>query len=182
MLEKIVDIKTPDGILNSYAYYPDEGGPFPVVVYYHDAAGAREAHADACRRIAAAGYYVLMPNLYYRQFRCIDIDVDRFSDPAYADKTALMFSLSTDLSVSMVMRDTKAVLAFLDTETHARRGKIGLLGYCMSGRFVYRGAGEFSERVASAISMYGNRLVDDAPDSPHLLTHQIKGEMYFGFA
>jgi len=182
MLEKVVDIETADGKMNGYVYCPDEGGPFPVVLMYMDSAGVREPLADVCRRLASSGYYVLMPNLYYRRVRHVDIDVDRFNDPAYGEQTALMWSLNKHLTNSMVMDDTRAMFRFLEGEQAARQGKLGVLGYCMSGPFVYRAAGVFPERVAAAISMYGSPLVSDAPDSSHLTTASIRGEMYFGFA
>lgn len=49
MLEKVVDIETADGTMNSYVYCPDEGGPFPVVLMYMDSAGVREPLANAIK-------------------------------------------------------------------------------------------------------------------------------------
>ena len=182
MLEKIVDIETTDGVMNSYMYCPDEGGPFPVVFMYMDSAGVREPMADVCRRVASAGYFVVMPNLYYRRVKFLDIDVNRFVDAAYGEKLALMWSLNAHLTNTMVMEDTRAMFRFIEGQDSARKGKVGLLGYCMSGPFVYRAAGVFPDKVAAAISMYGSPLISDAPDSSHLTTAQIKCEMYFGFA
>jgi carboxymethylenebutenolidase len=36
--------------------------------------------------------------------------------------------------------------------------------------------------VAAAASIYGTRLVTDAPDSPHIMARKAKGELYFGCA
>lgn len=183
MFEEVIDVVTEDGKMNTYIYRPDEGGPFPVVLFFMDAAGVREALADMCRRLASAGYFVAMPNLFYRKARYVDINVDRFAtDPAYGETTDLLWSLNNHLTNSMVMRDTAALLSRLDADRMARPGKIGLLGYCMSGKFVYRGAADFADRVAAAVAMYGNPLVSDAPDSAHLTTGKISGEIYFGFA
>ena len=182
MLEKLIDIKTDDGTMNAYTYSPDEKGPFPAVIYYHDAAGVREANADACRRIASCGYFVVMPNLYYRKLRYLDIDVDRFSDPAYGETADLMTSLNNSLTTTMVMHDTGRILDTFNAYEKVRGGKVGLLGYCMSGRFVYRAAGVYHDRVAAAVAMYGNRMVTKEADSAHLITKNITGEIYFGFA
>jgi len=182
MLERMVDIERPDGKLNVYAYCPDEGGPFPVVLLYMDASGVREALAKLCRRLASAGYYVLMPNLYYRRVRHFDLGADRLGDPAYGETAALMWSLNGHLTNTMVMEDTQALLDFLKGEKHARSGSIGALGYCMSGPFVYRAAAMFPDRIAATVAMYGSPLISDAPDSAHLSTASIKGEIYFGFA
>ena len=69
MIERDVDIQTDDGLMNSFITYPDEGGPFPVVLFYMDAPGKREELHDMARRIATVGYYVVLPNLYYRNVR-----------------------------------------------------------------------------------------------------------------
>jgi carboxymethylenebutenolidase len=182
MLERTVDIKTRDGDMNTYIYHPERPGPFPVVVMYMDSIGVREELADMCRRIASVGYYVIMPNLYYRRFRSVDIDPVRIMDPAYDEKFRLLWSLIDGLSNTMVTQDTEALLGFLATDPVARPGKLAIIGYCMSGPFVFRLAGEYPDRVAAAASMYGVHLITDKPDSPHLLVDRIEGEMYFACA
>jgi carboxymethylenebutenolidase len=134
------------------------------------------------RRLATVGYYVLMPNLYYRMVRSVDIDADRLRDPAYAQTRDHMWTLNRSLSNTMIEQDTEAMLTFLHTEPQARSAKIGVVGYCLSGRFVFRVAGRFPERIAASASIYGARLVTDLPDSAHLLAEHIKGEMYFACA
>ena len=69
MIEKHIDIPGPDGAMNSFVVYPEEGGPHPVVLFYMDAPGKREELHDMARRLAAVGYYVVLPNLYYRRSR-----------------------------------------------------------------------------------------------------------------
>lgn len=56
MLEKHLDIETPDGAMNTFAVYPEEKGPHPVVLFYMDAPGKREELHDMAQRLAAAGY------------------------------------------------------------------------------------------------------------------------------
>ena len=69
MIERDLDIETTDGVMNTFVVQPDEGGPFPVVLFYMDAPGKREELHDMARRIAAVGYLVVLPNLYYRTSR-----------------------------------------------------------------------------------------------------------------
>ncbi|SDI92298.1 carboxymethylenebutenolidase [Bradyrhizobium lablabi] len=182
MRETVVDLQTKDGLMNTFVFHPDGPGPFPVVIFYMDSVGVREELCDMCRRIATVGYYVIMPNLYYRLARSVDLDADRLHDPAYAESLAWMWKLNRSLSNTMVEQDTQAVFGYLDTDKAARKGKLGVVGYCMSGRFVFRVAGAFPDRVASSASVYGARLITDAPDSAHLLADKIKGEMYFACA
>ena len=182
MRESVVDLKTKDGLMNTFVFHPDGPGPFPVVILYMDSVGVREELCDMCRRIATVGYYVIMPNLYYRLARSVDLDADRLHDPAYAESLAWMWKLNRSLSNTMVEQDTQAVFDHLDTDAAARKGKLGVVGYCMSGRFVFHVAGAFPDRVASSASVYGAKLMTDAPDSAHLLAGNIKGEMYFACA
>jgi carboxymethylenebutenolidase len=114
--------------------------------------------------------------------RSVDIDADRLRDPAYAQTRDHMWTLNRSLSNTMIEQDTEAMLTFLHTEPQARSAKIGVVGYCLSGRFVFRVAGRFPERIAASASIYGARLVTDLPDSAHLLAEHIKGEMYFACA
>jgi len=182
MQERTIDIRTRDGDMNSFAFHPDRPGPHPVVILYMDSLGVREELCDMARRIAGVGYYVLMPNLYYRMARSVDLDGDRLHDPAYADGLALMWKLNRHLTNTLIEQDTEAMFGFLDSEPQARKGKLGVVGYCMSGRFVFRVAGAFPERVAASASVYGARLMTDLPDSAHLLADRIQGEMYFACA
>ena len=69
MIERDLDIATADGAMNTFVVHPEEGGPFPVVLFYMDAPGKREELHDMARRIAAVGYFVVLPNLYYRRTR-----------------------------------------------------------------------------------------------------------------
>ncbi|MFT3799637.1 MAG: dienelactone hydrolase family protein [Burkholderiaceae bacterium] len=179
MQERIVDIATRDGQMNSWIFHPDRPGPHPTVILYMDSVGIREELCDMARRIATVGYYVLMPNLYYRLARSVDIDADRLRDPAYADKNEQMWALNRSLSNTMIEQDTEAMLAFLAGDAASRSDRVGIVGYCLSGRFVFRCAGAFPDRIAASASVYGARLVTDLPDSAHLLAERIRGEMLF---
>ena len=175
MIEKELDIRTPDGAMNTFITHPEEGGPFPAVLFYMDAPGKREELHDMARRIATVGYYVILPNMYYRKTREFKMVRDE-------EGFKRMFAMMEHLSIDLVMRDTQAMLDFVDSQKAARASALGAVGYCMSGPYVFAAAGGFPERVKCAASIYGVRLMTDAPDSPHLLANRVKGELYFGCA
>ena len=52
MIEHHIDIKTPDGLMNTFVVHPEENGPFPVIFFYMDAPGKREELHDMARRFA----------------------------------------------------------------------------------------------------------------------------------
>jgi len=175
MIEHHIDIPTGDGAMNSFVVHPEEGGPFPVVLFYMDAPGKREELHDMARRIAAVGYYVVLPNLYYRVTREFTLVRDEGG-------MKRMFELMHGVSNAMAMRDTAAMLAYVDGQPQARARALGVVGYCMSGPFVFAAAAAFADRIRCAASIYGAGLVTDRPDSPHLTAAQIRGEIYFACA
>lgn len=175
MIEQYLDIQTQDGEMNSFITHPEEGKPFPVVIFYMDAPGKREELHDMARRIATVGYYVILPNLYYRQVREFHMGMP--------DATReRMFQLMHSLSNKLVYEDTQALFDFMDGEEAARSGAIGAVGYCMSGPFVFTVAARFPERIKASASFHGVKLCTDAADSPHLKAERIQGEIYFGCA
>src|ERR1700680_2288709 len=69
MIEKTLDITTKDGAMETFICHPERNGPSPAVFFLMDAYGVREELKDMARRLGSVGYYVLLPNLYYRAGR-----------------------------------------------------------------------------------------------------------------
>src|SRR5437870_13898867 len=69
MIKASVDITSAAGSMESFICRPERGGPYPAVLFLMDAHGIREELRDMVRRLAAVGYYVLLPNLYSRAGR-----------------------------------------------------------------------------------------------------------------
>ena len=176
MTEKHLDIPTADGAMNTFVVYPDGPGPHPVVLFYMDAPGKREELHDMARRLSAAGYYVVLPNLYYRRSR------DYWLKERTPEAMAVMFEHMNALTLEMNVRDTEAMLRFVDAQPEADSTRIGAVGYCMSGPFVMAAAAAFPDRFRSIASIHGANMATDKPDSPHLLAPKIQCESYFGCA
>lgn len=176
MIEQHVDIPTADGAMNSFIACPDEGGPFPVVLFYMDAPGKREELHDMARRLASAGYHVVLPNLYYRQTR------DWFLTERTEEKLAHMFSLMATLTRATTACDTAAMLRFVDAQPQADARRIGAVGYCMSGPFVVWAGVDFADRLACIAAIHGANMATDAPDSPHRVAAQLRCDTYVACA
>ncbi len=176
MIEKHLDIATADGAMNSFVVYPDEGGPHPVVLFYMDAPGKREELHDMARRLASVGYYVVLPNLYYRRSR------DFWLTERTEAKLAVMFEHMASLTNATTQTDTAAMLKFVDAQPEADRSRIGVVGYCMSGPFVMWAAAAFPDRIKCYASIHGANMATDAPDSPHRMPAKIRCEGYFACA
>jgi carboxymethylenebutenolidase len=176
MIEQHIDIATADGAMNSFVVHPEEGGPFPVVLFYMDAPGKREELHDMARRFAAVGYCVVLPNLYYRNSR--DFWLKERTAPAMAE----MFKLMDTLDAATTACDTRALLAFVDALPQADATRIGAVGYCMSGPFVMWAAVAFPDRFRSIASIHGANMATDQPDSPHKVVPGIRCESYYACA
>lgn len=179
MIEHQVDIATNDGAMSTFVCHPERGGPYPVILFFMDAPGIREELRDMARRLASVGYYVMLPNMYYRSGVS---ELGDFIGEANAPVREKMMGLMATLTIPMVMSDADALIAFADADPAASQGKIGTVGYCMSGQYAISAAARYPDRVGSAASIYGVRLFTDTPDSPHLAARKAKGEIYVAWA
>ena len=179
MIEQTVDIATRDGKTTTFIVHPEREGPHPVVLFFMDAPAIREELRDMARRIAAVGYYVMLPNMYYRKGVMELADLPPLPE---AEARARMFDLMGSLTIALVMDDADALLNYADRDPAASKGKVGAVGYCMSGQYAINFAARYPDRVGAAASVYGVQLVTDRPDSPHLAAQKARGELYFACA
>ena len=180
MIEEIRDIATKDGAMETFVCRPERGAPVPAVFLLMDAPGIREELMDMTRRLATAGYCVLLPHLYYRAGRDAKYGPDVLAHGSV--EHGRMRAVRTKMTIPPVMDDIAAMIAFVDGQPHVRKGPVGMHGYCMSGPYALAAAARFPDRVAAAASFYGTWLVSDAVESPHLNLGKAKGELYISCA
>src|SRR6201992_320687 len=142
MIDSQVDIETKDGKTTTFITHPERGGPFPVILFYMDAPAIREELRDMARRFGTMGYYVMLPNMYYRAGV---MELGPINPDPESPERKKMFSLMSSLSIPLVMEDTKALLAYAETQKAANTRIIGTVGYCMSGRYAVHAATHFSD-------------------------------------
>ncbi|MFM0176486.1 dienelactone hydrolase family protein [Paraburkholderia sediminicola] len=134
MVEERIVLPTRDGSCDGYVYYPDTSARYPAVVIYMDSMGMREELRVMARRLAAGGYFVLLPNLYYRLSKGdIVINADLIDEDGPDNQ--LMWKLNRSIYNREVVSDSESLLRFLDAHEHAGKGRVGVIGYCMSGRY-----------------------------------------------
>jgi len=178
--ESTIELPTADGVMATRAFVPDTAGRFPAVIFYMDGLGVRDALVQMARRIASAGYGVVLPNLFYRSRPHAPFHgPTAFSDPAERER---LMALIKEVTPARAMTDTAAVLAWIDAQPALQGARVGTVGYCMGGGPALGAAGAFPGRVAAAASYHGGRLATDAADSPHLLAARAKGRLYIGYA
>jgi carboxymethylenebutenolidase len=185
MIEKFVYIETPAGRMDSFVAHPP-GMPCPAVVVFMDIWGLREELFEIARRVAAAGYYCVLPNTYYRggkvrfEYRNEKGEMRSMESLPWPVQETVRTQMQA-LTDAMVVKDMRSVLDFLALEP-ALPGPKGVIGYCMGGRHALSVAGHYPDEFRATASLHGTRLVTDAKASPHHLVDRFRGEIYCGFA
>lgn len=176
MIEQTVEIATPAGEMTTFIVHPERDGPFPIVIIFMDAPGVRETLRDMARRLASVGYYVMLPNLYYRRGV---MELSNLTALPQERARARLLDLAASLSSATVMEDGDACLGFADVDPAASPGRAGCVGYGTSGQFAVNFAASHPERIGAAASICGIKLVTDQDDSPHLALQHATAELYF---
>jgi carboxymethylenebutenolidase len=174
MIERQVEVKTPDGEMTTFIFHPEHDGPHPVVLYLMDAPSIRPALKDMASRLATAGYYVMLPYLFYRggPFR----EFGQSDEDMHARR-----ELMESVNPTNIVGDAEALLAVAAADPAARDGKVAAVGFCMSGGLVISLARAMPERVAAVASIHGAWIVRDTEDSPHVGLDPVRAEVYMAW-
>ncbi len=182
VVETDVEIKTPDGLCDAAFIHP-KSGSHPGVLIWPDAFGLRPTFREMAKRLAAEGYSVLVPNPFYRVSKAPFTDASKFNFQNPDDRAKLQPLMGSVNAPGNPEKDAIAYVAFLDAQKEVNKSKkIGTQGYCMGGPLVVRTAAAVPNRVGAGASFHGGNLVNNTPDSPHLLAPKVKARMYFGIA
>ncbi|GJE11598.1 MULTISPECIES: dienelactone hydrolase family protein [Methylobacterium] len=174
-----VAIRTQDGTCAMQAVTPDGDGPWPAVILYMDAGGIRPALVDLARQLAAGGYVVLLPDLFYRYGPYGPfVPAEVFK----GDFRAILGPLMATTDNVKAAEDTGALLAYLDTRDDVAGGAVGAVGFCMGGPMALTAAGTYPDRFAAAASFHGGNLATDEPTSPHRAAPRLRAEVYIAAA
>src|SRR5690606_18133471 len=140
---------TSEGSMDVFIACPDAPDrAFPILVQLMDGPGMREELRDHARRMASLGYYVLVPDLYYRFGLKGPLD---FSVPE--DRERIMAAIAA-LTPERVTRDMEALIALAEQDPAARSGRIGLYGFCMGGKLTLQLCQSLGDRVAAGAAIH----------------------------
>lgn len=175
------EIQTRDGKCPTYVYKPEGDGAWPAVLVFMDGIGIRPAVFELGERIAKMGYFVAVPDLFYRAGPYEPMNARTvFSDP---DQLKILREKFFAVAQSaLLMSDVPYFVDFIRAQKEAKPGKIGMTGYCMGGLMSMLAAGTHPDSFAAAAAFHPSRLATDAADSPHLLAPKMKAEIYVGGA
>ena len=174
--ESDVMVKTPDGTADGYFVHP-ASGTAPGVLMWPDIFGLRPAFRQMGKRLAEAGFSVLVVNPFYRAQKA----------PTAANGAATPLAdlrgLAGTLNETTQMTDARAFIGWLDQQASvAKNRKMGTQGYCMSGSFAFRTAAAMPDRVGAVASFHGGGLANQTPNSPHLQVAKTEARILVAIA
>lgn len=131
--------------LEAYAAIPKGPGPFPGVLVFMEAYGNTGHLHGVCDRLAEQGFAALSPDFFHGELI------------GYTDMQAAMAKIST-LKDEVMLQEIAASLDWLDAQAKAKRGSLGVIGFCMGGRLAYLSNCRFPTRLKAAVAFYGGGI------------------------
>lgn len=175
-----LEFESPEGVIDATLHRRDVGQVCPGVLMLPDIRGPRAEFLQMADRLALAGYAVVLPNVYYRLGHAPVPDLSApFPDP---ETMAALLKLKATLTPERVRTDMRALFEGMAAHPAIATGKMGVVGYCMSGSFALRAAAACPDLVGVAASYHGGNLVTRDGESPHFLAERIEAEIYCGHA
>ncbi|TXS00721.1 dienelactone hydrolase family protein [Streptomyces sp. col6] len=175
---KMLQIPTADGQADAFAAFPDDGGRHPGVLMYADGFGIRPVLRELAGELAGHGYYVLVPNLFYRNGPAPVIELPEYiGEEARPAVVARLMPLIEAHTTRRVLSDADAYLTFLTAQPEVCAGPVAVTGYCIGGLLATRTAAAHPGQVAALAAFHGP-VGADGPDSLAGLT----AEIHFGHA
>lgn len=180
VVEQPVTIPTPDGVAQAVLLHPATG-TWPAVLLWPDIRGLRPAFRDLGRKLATAGYTVLVVNAFYRS-AALDGSTSpgELTPEQSSERLGAWRAAASDEGIA---RDTRAYMAWLDAQpsVDARR-KAGTLGYNVGGAHAFRAAAAMPDRFGAVASIHGLGVATARPNSPHLLVGQTHATYFVAMA
>lgn len=176
--ERTLQIPTADGESDAFAAFPAENGPHPGVLMYPDGFGIRPVLREMAGELAGHGYYVLVPNIFYRTGPTPVLDLpEHIGEEARPAIFARLMPLIEAHTTERVLRDADAYLRFLTAQPEVNDGPVAVTGYCIGGLLATRTASAHPGQVA-ALAAFHAPVGAAGPDDLGRLTARV----HFGHA
>jgi carboxymethylenebutenolidase len=183
MPTKVLQIPTADGQADGFAAIPEDGDRHPGVLLYSDAFGVRPELEQRASELARHGYYVLVPNIYYRYGPAPVIELpEHIGEEIRPAVMGQLMPLIEAHTTQRVLRDADAYLRFLTALPEVSAGPVAVIGYCIGAALAMRTATAHPGQVAAVAGFHPGFLVTSAPDSPHRLVPNLTAQVHLGLA
>jgi len=166
------EIEVDGGRMGAYVARPDAAGRWPAVLLFMEIFGINEHIRSVCDRVAAEGYVVMAPDLFFRTAPGIELGYDE----AGLGRGIELMSATT---ATQVIGDVNAALSDLKARPDVGGRGVGAMGFCFGGHVAYLSACELP--IGATASFYGGGIAVGAPgnEQPPTVerTAKIKGRV-----
>ena len=182
MHTKMLHIPTADGRADAFAAFPGRGERHPGVLMYADGFGIRPVLREMARELAGHGYYVLVPNLFYRHGPAPVIELpEHIGEEVRPAVMAQLMPLIEAHTAERVLSDADAYLRFLTAQPEVGAGPVAVTGYCIGGLLAMRTAAAHPGQVAAVAGFHGPVGADE-PGSLHHFLSKLTAQVHLGHA
>ena len=131
--------------LPGYYVTPTGTGKFPAVIVLMEAFGLNNWCKSICNRLAQSGFAAIAPDFY------------RGTTYEYTDVAGAIGKLKS-LNDDAIMSDVGKSLDFLAGKSEINANGIGVMGFCMGGRYAFLTNAVYPTKIKAAISFYGGGI------------------------
>ena len=167
-----VTVQVPDGSFSAYLAAP-VGNSGPGILVCQEIFGVNKVMREICDGLAAAGYFALCPDIFWRQEPGVDI-TDQ-SEEEWAKAFELFQGFDADKGIDDLAASLEALRSLPGCS-----GKAGVVGYCLGGKLAYLMAARSS--CDCSVAYYGvglNDLIGEASAIRKPLLMHIAGKDEF---
>jgi len=170
-------VKTPDGSLPFNVWPAPDRLNAPVILFLMDGVGIRTELEKMAERLSKSGYFVVLPNLYYRAGDYTPFNAKTCFEPGSKERERLMQYVA-EVDNAKTAHELSLIIDSLKNEPAANTERIGLVGYCLGGRIALFTAAQMGDRARAVAAIHGGGLITDKTDSPHRHLAKLRGEVY----
>ena len=149
-----------DERIQAYAAWLRHEERLPAVIVIHDVRGLSEHYRDIARRLANEGFFALALDLYSRE------------GPPDLPNLDAVFAWMQQLSDGRVLADIDGAVRFLGIRPDVRLRSIGIVGFCMGGRYAFMAACTVPN-LEACVSFYGMLRSPDKAENPLTLAQDL---------
>ncbi|MGH8377880.1 MAG: dienelactone hydrolase family protein [Gammaproteobacteria bacterium] len=136
--------------LAGYAAHPKGKGPFPGLVVMMEAYGITGHIQGVCARLAKSGFVAVAPDIFHGEVI------------SYTDTNKVMAKIPT-LSDAQILKEIGATLDWLAAQKNVSQNRLGIVGFCMGGRYAFLANCRYPDRLRAAVGFYGGGIAAEGP-------------------
>lgn len=132
-----------------YVTRPAGNAALPAVIVVQEAFGLNANIKRIADRVAAEGYVVIAPDMFWRGGK---------GQVATYDELPKALGFMGALNDADIVGDIDDCVRFLQQQAGVRGDRIGITGFCMGGRVSYLAACELGNKLAASAPFYGGGI------------------------